>query len=393
MAGARWFKQDDGRLRYWDGARWTQHFCDPTSVPAGWYHRNDGLFVYWDGRRWSAVASKTGPRSQVSRKANGSAPPFRLPLAAVAASVLVAVLLVLYPRPVSGPSTAPQPTPPADTEASTPKDPASTPGQTPRTKPSPDSEAAAALAGLAVKGRAPKTGYDRDAFGYGTDLDGNGCDTREDILARDLTDRYVVAGNECETASGTLKDPYSSQVIDYRPGDGRVEIDHVVALGNAWVTGADRWPEDKRVRFANDPLNLLATDASLNAQKSDSDAASWVPKRSARCIYLARQIAVKVKYQLWVTPPERDALGAHLARCPEQGLPADVELEPTTPLGTDEPAPIDPPGPPTDPGQGGSEPYANCAEAEAAGAAPVYEGDPGYGPHLDRDHDGIGCDK
>ena len=244
-----------------------------------------------------------------------------------------------------------------------------------------------------MKGRAPKTGYDRAAFGYGADLDGNGCETRDDILARDLTDRVVAAEDPCETQSGTLRDPYSFRVIDYRLGDGRIEVDHVVALGNAWVTGADRWNDDQKVRFANDPLNLLATDAFLNAQKSDSDAASWVPRRSGRCAYLARQIAVKVKYHLWVTPPERDALGAHLTKCPGQRLPADTELEPTTPVGTAEPTPIDPPGPAEEPGQAGSEPFKNCAEAEAAGAAPVYEGDPGYGPHLDRDHDGIGCDQ
>ena len=119
MQGAGWFKQDDGRLRYWDGARWTQHSCDPRSLPVGWYRRNDGLLVFWDGQHWSPAASRTGPRAQPSKEPSSSASALRLPLAAVAASVLVAVLLVVYAGASGGPS--PAPPPPADTEALAPE--------------------------------------------------------------------------------------------------------------------------------------------------------------------------------------------------------------------------------------------------------------------------------
>ena len=187
--------------------------------------------------------------------------------------------------------------------------------------------ASSALATLAVKGRAPKTGYDRDAlFGDWADPDGNGCDARNDVLARDLTNKVFGTGRDkCLVLSGTLVDPYSGKKFDFTRGQGTsalVPIDHVVAVSDAWQKGAFKWDEIKRVNFYNDPLNLIATQRSLNSQKGDGDAATWLPPlKSYRCTYIARQIAVKAKYSIWVTKAEKDAMVRILSACPKQLLP------------------------------------------------------------------------
>ena len=187
--------------------------------------------------------------------------------------------------------------------------------------------ATAVLETLPVKGRAPKTGYTRDQFGQAwADVDRNGCDTRNDILKRDLTSIiYKVGTRNCVVASGTLVDRYSGETINFVRGNVtsmEVQIDHVVALSNAWQTGAFKLSADQRKALANDPLNLFAVKGSLNQQKSDGDAATWLPPlKSFRCAYVAQQIAVKMKYSLWVVPPEKAAMVAILAKCPAQKLP------------------------------------------------------------------------
>ena len=184
--------------------------------------------------------------------------------------------------------------------------------------------ATAILETLPVKGRAPKTGYTRDQFGQAwADVDRNGCDTRNDILKRDLTEIVFKAGTRnCVVASGTLVDRYSGEVINFVRGNVssmEVQIDHVVALSNAWQTGAFKLSAEQRKALANDPLNLFAVKGSLNQQKSDGDAATWLPPlKSFRCTYIAQQIAVKAKYSLWVVPPEKAAMVAILAKCPDQ---------------------------------------------------------------------------
>ena len=162
--------------------------------------------------------------------------------------------------------------------------------------------ALAQLAGLEEKGRAPKSDYDRDLFGWRDDMDRNGCDTRNDILRRDLTAITLKSGTDgCVVQRGTLDSPYSGETIDFDRSDSTVDIDHVVALSDAWQTGAASWEEQTMREFANDPLNLLAVDSGLNRQKGDGDAATWLPpKKDYRCEYVARQIAVKDKYELWV---------------------------------------------------------------------------------------------
>jgi len=187
--------------------------------------------------------------------------------------------------------------------------------------------ASSALATLAVKGRAPKTGYDRTAlFGKWADPDGNGCDARNDVLARDLTNKVFGTGpDKCLVLSGTLIDPYSGQKIDFVRGQGTsnlVPIDHIVSVSDAWQKGAFKWDAAKRINFYNDPLNLLATQERLNSQKSDKDAATWLPPlKSYRCAYVAQQIGVKAKYGIWVTKAEKDAIVRILSACPKQLLP------------------------------------------------------------------------
>ena len=188
--------------------------------------------------------------------------------------------------------------------------------------------AVATLGTLAVKGRSPKTGYDRAQFGPAwADVDRNGCDTRNDILGRDLPDKTVKAGTrDCVVLTGTLADPYSGRTIRFVRGDGTstaVQIDHVVALSDAWQKGAQPWAAAQREAFANDRLNLLAVDGPLNEQKGDGDATTWLPPNKAfRCAYTARQVAIKAKYALWVTPAEQAAIAEVLSTCSDEPLPA-----------------------------------------------------------------------
>ncbi|NCU29456.1 HNH endonuclease [Candidatus Saccharibacteria bacterium] len=176
---------------------------------------------------------------------------------------------------------------------------------------------------LPIKGRAPKTGYERELFSNGWDTVET-CDIRNLVLARDLTD-VIFVPNTCKVASGVLNDPYTGNMITFERGQSTsddVQIDHVVALSDAWQKGAQSLSPEIRHSFANDPLNLLAVDGNANQQKADSDAATWLPKnKSYRCPYVARQIAVKHKYSLWITQAEQEAMINILKQCPEQTLP------------------------------------------------------------------------
>lgn len=229
----------------------------------------------------------------------------------------------------------------------------------------PEGSALDVLEQLPVKGRAPKTGYSRDQFGPAwSDVDHNGCDTRNDILNRDMSDKtYKANTHDCVVATGVLNDPY----------------------------------------------NLLAVDGPANQQKSDGDAATWLPaNKSFRCEYVARQIGVKKKYELWVTQGEHDAMKNVLSSCPTQQVPTDgdgitpIEAQSPEPTATPEPAQTATPAPaPAQTQEQTYEPatesdanvyYKNCAAVRAAGKAPLHRGDPGYAPKLDRDGDGIACE-
>ena len=186
----------------------------------------------------------------------------------------------------------------------------------------PSDDALTVLNSLSVKGRAAKTGYTRAQFTHWSDLDRNGCDARNDTLKRDLTEVIYKAGTrDCKVISGLLLDPYSGKVITFSSTKSTIDIDHVVALSNAWQTGAAYFDKTKRQQIANDPLNLLAVNFSLNRQKGDGDAATWLPPlKSYRCDYVARQIAVKAKYGLWVTQPEKGAIIKLLEKCEGQKI-------------------------------------------------------------------------
>lgn len=177
-----------------------------------------------------------------------------------------------------------------------------------------------ALSDLSVKGRAPKAGYERSQFGSGWS-NVNGCSTRDIILYRDLVDTTL--DGECKVVSGILNDPYTGEVIQFtKLKSADVQIDHVIALSDAWQKGAQSFTPELRKQLANDPLELLAVSGAQNQEKSDGDAATWLPKnKSFRCEYVARQIAVKKKYSLWVTQPEKDAMLNVLGSCPGQALP------------------------------------------------------------------------
>lgn len=262
---------------------------------------------------------------------------------------------------------------------------------------------------LVVKGRAPMTGYDRSLFGHAwKDTDRNGCDQRNDVLGRDLTGvAYEVGTHDCVVLTGALGDPYSGTTIAFTRGQATsnaVQIDHVVALADAWQKGAQQWDAAKRESFANDLVNLLAVDGPLNEQKGAGDTATWLPPNTAyRCAYVARQVGVKATYGLWVTPAEQDAMVHVLSTCPEQPMPTGSAVLVAAPVPAPvveatAPAPVVAVPAPAPVGQApaveapATVTYANCDAVRAAGAAPIHVGDPGYAKKLDRDGDGIGCE-
>lgn len=180
----------------------------------------------------------------------------------------------------------------------------------------------AKLCELEVKPLDESQPYNRDEFGERwADVDGNGCDTRNDVLGRDL-DRveFKRYSPGCVVHSGILHDPYTGTKINFIKGDKTselVQIDHVVALGNAWRTGANAWSLAQRERFANDPNNLLAVEGQANQDKGRSPADEWLPPNPKfRCTYVTKQIEVKWDWGLWVTPAEKAAMLEVLGTCP-----------------------------------------------------------------------------
>lgn len=176
------------------------------------------------------------------------------------------------------------------------------------------------LANLDTKSAASMDDYSRSKFGPAWfDVDLNGCSTRNDILARDLRQVEVKAGDHCFVVKGTLQDRYTGTTLNFVQGpatSGKVQIDHVVALAAAWRTGAKPWIAARRLFYANDDLVLLAVDGPTNSAKSDKDAAAWLPPNASfHCRYVARQVAIKTKYDLWVTQPERMTMADVLGGC------------------------------------------------------------------------------
>ncbi len=438
-----WYAPDPARpeqLRYWDGRQWTEHVhtSAPATAgpphadgPAGTDHREDagpaaggvpGWLVSWPAIIAGFLLCLVPGlvllwlRPSTSLKAKG------LTTAAVAGLLVAGMLAEPQPpsadsgpaaagtaagqeRPaspsspteVSPTAAAGSPTPVEVTESPSAGTGSAVPSGAPTAA---EGSALAAALALPVKGRAPKTGYDRDQFGSGwVDVDRNGCDTRNDMLRRDLDDEEV--SGLCKVLSGSLADPYTGQVIRYeRGGSSEVEVDHMVALADAWQKGAQSWPFAKRVAFANDPLHLQSTDAGANRQKGDGDAATWLPPNKAyRCTYVARQVSVKTKYQLWVTQAEQDAMVRVLGACPDQALP-EPGPQPTIASNTGGPAPGSTPAPAPQPTPSRSpnpvqlDPqFGTCREANDGGYGPYRQGqDPEYDWYQDRDGDGTVCE-
>ncbi|WP_328725467.1 HNH endonuclease family protein [Streptomyces sp. NBC_00259] len=167
---------------------------------------------------------------------------------------------------------------------------------------------------LTVKGRGPKTGYERDKFGYawmdtadGVPLARNGCDTRNDLLKLHGQDVEFRRGSDCVVVAMTLHDPYTGKTIEWRKKKAaEVQIDHVIPLSYSWQMGSSRWPESRRRQLANDALNLLPVQGRANSAKSDSGPASWLPPdRGIRCAYAVRFAQVALKYDLPVTDADK----------------------------------------------------------------------------------------
>ena len=233
------------------------------------------------------------------------------------------------------------------------------------------------LEGLTVGGRGPKTGYSRAQFGAAwADVDHNGCDTRNDILNRDLSQKTYRAGtNDCVVISGRFTEPYTGKEVTFSKSKASaIQIDHVVALSDAWQKGAAQWTAAKRLQFANDPLELLAVDGKTNEAKGDGDAATWLPpNKSYRCAYVSRQIGVKAKYQLRITQAEHDAMARILASCGSAVVPEPSEATASPSSGST------------------AVYYSSCSAVRKAGKAPLYKGQPGYRAELDADHNGVAC--
>jgi hypothetical protein len=268
-----------------------------------------------------------------------------------------------------------------------------------------EGSALALLATLPVKGKSPLTGYDRTGM-FGTawlDVDHNGCDTRNDILQRDFAS--TVKSGPCKVMRGVLVSPYTGETINFVRGNTTstaVQIDHVVALANAWQTGAQQLSQQQREALANDPINLFAVDGRSNSQKGAGDTATWLPKaKGFRCTYVAHQVSVKAQYGLWVVPAERDAMSRILSGCPTEPAVASPMVQ--APLAVaPAPAPVAAPPPAPagcDPNYAGQcVPIASDVDcAGGSGNGPAYT----QGPvrivgkdiyQLDRDGDGIACD-
>ena len=437
---AGWFPDPEkpGQTRWWDGQQWTDHMAPPAPavgtlpppatvaavtkrqmpvwlwVVLGVVALVGGIFLAPLVAMIALVVMITGVVAMVKDRPTWLRFPSRR--FAVIATVVSAVLFfafgsltsVLYPSAPEPISAAPTSEPTAAT---------STPTPSPTVTAFPDDEAAVSafagtastiedasattgqaaltvLATLEVKGRSAKTGFDRDEFGQRwLDVDRNGCDTRNDTLARDLTDTEL--SGPCKVTKGALIDPYTGTHVDFVRGQGTselVQIDHVVSLSDSWQKGAQQLTPDQRASFANDPLNLLAVSGAANAQKSDGDAATWLPsQKSFRCTFVARQVAVKATYGLWVTQAEHDAIARILNGCPDELVPTSpFAAEPAQPEPAEE-APAPAPEAPAQPAPATAF-YANCDAVRAAGASPLYAGQPGYSRKLDRDGDGVACE-
>lgn len=234
-------------------------------------------------------------------------------------------------------------------------------------------------------------GYDRGLFQGWTDADHDGCDTRAEVLQRESRSP-IQTSDECTVGAGDWLSTYDGRVVD---DASDLEIDHVVALKEAWDSGAFSWTGSRRAAYANDLSDhrtLRAVTVSANRSKGDKDPSNWLPAPADQCRYLGDWIAIKTRWGLSADQSEWGRVRNVLrARCPRLTIVLSGATPESLPLAT-----VDDPTTTVKPearaGSAAAGPFANCAAARAAGAAPIHRGDPGYRSGLDGDGDGIACE-
>jgi hypothetical protein len=245
------------------------------------------------------------------------------------------------------------------------------------------------LAGVVVEKEHP-AGYDRALFGYPADLDGDQCDTRSEVLQRDSITPAQVDPYGCTVVAGDWLSTYDGLAFA-TPGD--LEIDHVVALKEAWDSGAWAWTTQTLIAYANDlsdTRTLRAVSVSTNRSKGDRDPSNWLPPDPTDvCSYITDWVSIKARWGLSMDSSEAGRINNLLAdQCfgsvVAPSAAVIVSIAPVATVASVDPTPT------------ASSPtgvyYANCTAARAAGAAPLHVGEPGYRSALDRDKDGIACE-
>lgn len=256
------------------------------------------------------------------------------------------------------------------------------------------------LADIKVAPSLSMSGYSRDRFTHWTDADGNGCDTRDDVLA---AESQLTPAPSCERIeSGNWYSPYDDVTVT---ASTDMDVDHLVALAEAWRSGAANWNDAGRERYANDldyPISLLAVTAATNRSKGDQDPAAWMPPNASYdCVYLAHWVAVKWRWNLTMDPAEHAAVKRGMDRCSAKSLlvadpGASMKLK-TTGVGsvTGPAVKVDPPAAKPNPATPAPQVSAprTCAEAQAAGLGPFRRGvDAEYESYRDGDGDGVVCE-
>ena len=287
---------------------------------------------------------------------------------------------------VSAKNTTPTPTPTSATEL-----PTTTTAAVFGAEPAAGSVSAADLLAFIVVANEHRGGYQRDLFGYPTDANGDGCNTRDEMLKRDSRTPVVESGG-CHIISGDWYSPYDDITVTDPTG---IEIDHVVALKEAWDSGAWQWSPEQRGAYANDlsdPRTLRAVTTASNRAKGDKDPSNWLPPNPADvCAFIGDWVAIKARWAMTMDQSEYGRI-RNLLNGDCSGLRVD---NPSTPPITTVPGAASTPATPDTIGSQGSSTtvyYQSCAAARAARAAPLHVGDPGYRTGLDRDKDGIACE-
>jgi hypothetical protein len=273
--------------------------------------------AWLSGRRQSPQGSAKRATSQAPTFKLSAIPKPKLIFGIVAAGIVNLLIFTSVVVGVTNSDPAGDPTP----GGAPPRLSTTTPTPTPTTSVSgaPKGTVLYALHRLKVRDAASTVdGYERDKFGQKwADIDRNGCDQRNDVLRRDMVNLHTVPGTRgCFLAKGTLSlldDSYAATRVKYKRGNDKVEIDHVVSLADAWGSGAHDWDVDQREEFANDFMNLEVIDSGTDTVKSDLAANDWLPDDDDdQCALVVRQISIKKRYKLSVTPAELQAMDSVL---------------------------------------------------------------------------------